>query len=131
MAEEDTEGQYTENRQPVPLPPGVGAINTTPAEATASYGTRADEEAEASEAAVHLVIALPSGTEEKASFPPGQLVGYVKAFLARKHELLLAKLQLHVCVEGDERKLMLDPLSLVDCPNCTPGATVRIAATLS
>ena len=122
-------GEDEGDRAPArPPPPGVNAL-ALPAE---EEGARGGADAEAANGSVTLVVRLPSGAEETAAFDPGQLVGYVKAFLARKHtDLVLSKLQLHVVGEGDVRKLMLDPLSIVDCPGCSPGATVRVDATLA
>lgn len=59
------------------------------------------------------------------SFKVGVTVAYVKAFLAEQHELEFAKLKLLMA-----GRLMIDPLSLSDCPGVAPGKEVEVEVNL-
>ncbi|KAG2438833.1 hypothetical protein HXX76_005374 [Chlamydomonas incerta] len=58
-------------------------------------------------------------------FKVGVTVAYVKAFLAEQHQLEFAKLKL---LTGG--RLMIDPLSLGDCPGVAPGKEVEVEVSL-
>ncbi|KAG2438834.1 hypothetical protein HXX76_005374 [Chlamydomonas incerta] len=68
---------------------------------------------------------MPGGQKAVHSFKVGVTVAYVKAFLAEQHQLEFAKLKL---LTGG--RLMIDPLSLGDCPGVAPGKEVEVEVSL-
>ncbi|GLC46239.1 hypothetical protein PLESTB_001538700 [Pleodorina starrii] len=79
-------------------------------------------EARAEEGAdVTLLLSLPKGEKAVHKFKTGVTVAYVKALVAEQHQLEFSKMKL--LLGG---RLLIDPLSLSDCPGIVPGQEVAV-----
>ncbi len=71
---------------------------------------------------VQLVFHLPGGSTAKASFKAGVTVAFVKLKLEQDHGLKMASTTLKI-----GGKVLIDPLSLSDCPGIVSGREVDVA----
>lgn len=87
------------------------------------------KEAEARQEAgeeITLLIKLPDGSEHAHSFVLGVTVAFVKLIIEKEYEHPVSKLVLKA-----NGKVLIDPLSLSDCPGFQAGVTVAVEVTLS
>ncbi|EFJ48224.1 molecular chaperone [Volvox carteri f. nagariensis] len=91
------------------------------AAATKAAEARAEEGAD-----VTLLLSLPEGEKAVHKFKTGVTVAYVKAFVAEQHHVEFAKMKL--LLGG---RMLIDPLSLSDCPGIVPGQEITVEVSVN